>query len=132
MNKFDCTKCTHQNVCRYKEQIPEFDSKEGSDSVFELALTCKEYREMLTIPKISGDPVVVPYDRSWSSIPSEITLLGSTGSKETECMAYRSYIERAKDSNYIGDSPCSYCLKTSCPHSQLITCSNESTATSIK
>lgn len=122
MNNFDCTKCTHQNVCRYKEQIPEFDSKEGSDSVFELTLTCKEYREMLTFPKVSCDPVVVPYVRSWTI---------GTSNQEAECMAYRSYIERAKDSNYIGDSPCSYCLKTDCPRSHVVTCSNESTVTSV-
>lgn len=120
MNKFDCNKCTHQNVCRYKEEIPEFDSKEGSDSVFELALTCKEYRETLIFPKVSCDPVIVPYDHSWSGVPSGIALLN----KETECQAYKDYANRAKDFNYIGDSPCSYCLKTDCPRSHVINCSN--------
>lgn len=121
MLNFDCNKCMHQKVCAYIDTYPTYQDPD-KDSVFEVKVHCKEYKEKLTIPKISGDSIVVPYERTWPSTTSEITLLH----KETECMAYRTYIERAKDTNYVGDSPCSYCLKTSCPRSQLITCSNES------
>lgn len=118
MNKFDCTKCIHKNVCQYKEQVPEYEDRE-SDSMFEIALYCKEYKEEKPVLRTFDPPIVVPYNHGWAS----------TSSQETGCQAYRSYLELAKKSNYIGDSPCSYCLKTDCPHSHVITCSNTGTST---
>lgn len=75
MNDFDCTKCTHKNVCAYKEQVPKYDDIE-TDSVFKLTLSCKEYSEMLTLPRLS-ETVYAPYNRGWTS---------STRGNETECL----------------------------------------------
>lgn len=33
MNNFDCTKCTHRNVCAYKEQVPKYKDREA-ESMF--------------------------------------------------------------------------------------------------
>lgn len=118
MNNFDCNKCTHKNVCAYKEQVPKYEDRE-SDSMFELILSCKEYQQETPVPR---DFTFVPFNHGWAT---------STSIKETECQAYRTYLEQARRSNYVGDSPCSYCLKTDCPHSHVITCSNTGTATSI-
>lgn len=123
MNNFDCNKCTHKNVCYYKEQIPKYYDDIESDSMFELTLSCKEYKEEKSVPTPFDPPIIVPYNYGWAT---------STDSQETECEAYRTYLERVKNTNFIGDSPCSYCAKPNCPRSHVIYCSNANTATSIR
>lgn len=57
MNNFDCNKCVHRNVCAYKEHVPKHEDEE-SNSVFELVLSCKEYREEVSLLRTSDSPTV--------------------------------------------------------------------------